>query len=94
MLEKANQGLYGGETQHCTVALTPMVGDFNFGDEKRSARPTEYLQRTSRAPDQRVIETWLASPGGGLPAVPVRIQSESPWGLVVVHLRAVAAGAS
>ncbi len=94
MLQKSDLGMYGGETQHCTLTLTPMVGDFNFGDERRTTRPTEYFQRSSRAPDERVIETWLASPGGGLPAVPVRIQSESPWGRVVVHLRAVAAGAS
>ena len=32
MLQKAEQGMYGGETQRCTVSLTPMVGDFNFGD--------------------------------------------------------------
>ena len=94
MLDKAEQGMYGGQALRCTVSLTPMVGDFNFGDERRNAKPTEYLQRTSRAPDQRVITTWLASPGGNLPAVPVRIESESPWGRVVVHLRAVAAGAS
>lgn len=94
MLQKADQGMYGGETQHCTLTLTPMVGDFNFGDERRATKPTEYFQRSSRAPDERVIETWLASPGGGLPAVPVRIQSESPWGRVVVHLRAAQAGAS
>jgi hypothetical protein len=94
MLQKSDLGMYGGETQHCTLTLTPMVGDFNFGDERRTTRPTEYFQRSSRAPDERVIETWLASPGGGLPPVPVRIQSESPWGRVVVHLRAVAAGAS
>jgi hypothetical protein len=94
MLQKSDLGMYGGETQHCTLTLTPMVGDFNVGDERRSTRPTEYFQRSSRAPDERVIETWMASPGGGLPAVPVRIQSESPWGRVVVHLRAVAAGAS
>jgi len=93
-LERAEQALYGGEAQHCTLALTPMVGDFNFGDEKRSARPTEYLQSTARAPGQRVIETWLASPGAGLPAVPVRIQSESPWGRVVVHLRSIQTGAT
>lgn len=94
MLQKSDLGMYGGETQHCTMTLTPMVGDFNFGDERRTTKPTEYFQRSSRAPDERVIETWLASPGGGLPAVPVRIQSESPWGRVIVHLRAVAAGAS
>ncbi|MDR6294620.1 MULTISPECIES: DUF3108 domain-containing protein [Inquilinus] len=94
MLDKAEQGMYGGQAQRCTISLTPMVGDFNFGDERRNAKPTEYLQRTSRAPDQRVITTWLASPGGNLPAVPVRIESESPWGRVIVHLRAVAAGAS
>jgi hypothetical protein len=92
MLDKAEQGMYGGQTQRCTISLTPMVGDFNFGDERRNAKPTEYLQRTSRAPDQRVITTWLASPGGNLPAVPVRIESDSPWGRVIVHLRAVAAG--
>ncbi|WP_395675933.1 DUF3108 domain-containing protein [Inquilinus sp.] len=94
MLQKSDLGMYGGETQHCTLKLTPMVGDFNFGDERRTTKPTEYFQRSSRAPDERVIETWLASPGGGLPAVPVRIESESPWGRVIVHLRAVAAGAS
>ncbi|MGL4967127.1 MAG: DUF3108 domain-containing protein [Inquilinus sp.] len=94
MLEKSELGMYGGSAQRCTVSLTPMVGDFNFGDERRSPKPTEYFQQSSRAPDQRVIDTWLASPGAGLPAVPVRIQSESPWGRVIVHLRAVAAGAS
>lgn len=94
MLQKAEQGVYGGAAQRCTLSLTPMVGDFNFGDERRTTRPTEYFQRRSRAPDQRVIDTWLASPRAGLPAVPVRIESESPWGRVVVHLRAIAAGAS
>ncbi|WP_225765309.1 DUF3108 domain-containing protein [Inquilinus sp. Marseille-Q2685] len=94
MLQKAEQGMYGGEAQRCTLSLTPMVGDFNFGDERRDNKPTEYFQRSSRAPDQRVIDTWLASPGAGLPAVPVRIQSESPWGRVIVHLRAIQAGAS
>jgi hypothetical protein len=94
MLDRAEQGMYGGPAHSCTVALTPMVGDFNFGDERRATKPTEYLQRTSKAPDQRVITTWLASPGAGLPAVPVRIESDSPWGRVIVHLRAVEAGAS
>ncbi|WP_343715238.1 DUF3108 domain-containing protein [Inquilinus sp.] len=94
MLEKSDLGIYGGEAQRCTLTLTPMVGDFNFGDERRTTKPTEYFQRSSRVSEERVIETWLASPGGGLPAVPVRIQSESPWGLVVVHLRAAQAGAS
>lgn len=94
MLAKAEQGLYSGAARRCTLSLTPMVGDFNFGDERRTAKPTEYLQRTARAPDQRVITTWLASPGGNLPAVPVRIESESPWGRVIVHLRAIEAPAS
>lgn len=94
MLQKAEQGMYGGEAQRCTLSLTPMVGDFNFGDERRTTKPTEYFQRSSKAPDQRVVETWLASPGAGLPAVPVRIQSESPWGRVIVHLRAMQVGAS
>lgn len=94
MLQKSELGMYGGSAQRCTVSLTPMVGDFNFGDERRSPKPTEYFQQSSRAPDQRMIDTWLASPGAGLPAVPVRIESESPWGRVIVHLRAVAAGAS
>ncbi|MFE0756956.1 DUF3108 domain-containing protein [Inquilinus sp. NPDC058860] len=94
MLQKAEQGVYGGEARRCTLSLTPMVGDFNFGDERRSTKPTEYFQPSSRAPDQRVVDTWLASPGAGLPAVPVRIESESPWGRVIVHLRAIQAGAS
>ena len=54
----------------------------------------QIYQELVTAPDQRVITTWLASPGGGLPAVPVRIESDSPWGRVIVHLRAVEAGAS
>ncbi|MGK9171482.1 DUF3108 domain-containing protein [Inquilinus limosus] len=94
MLQKAGQGMYGGAAQRCTLSLTPTVGDFNFGDERRTTRPTEYFQRSSRVSDRRVIDTWLASPRAGLPAVPVRIESESPWGRVVVHLRAIAAGAS
>ena len=93
-LQKSDLGIYGGSALRCTASLTPMVGDFNFGDERRSPKPTEYFQRSSRASEQRVVDTWLASPGAGLPAVPVRIQSESPWGLVIVHLRAIAAGAS
>lgn len=94
MLEKSDLGMYGGAAQRCTVSLTPVVGDFNFGDERRSVKPTEYFQQSSRTSEQRVIDTWLASPGAGLPAVPVRIQSESPWGRVIVHLRAMQVGAS
>lgn len=93
-LQKSDLGIYGGSALRCTASLTPVVGDFNFGDERRSPKPTEYFQRSSRASEQRVVDTWLASPRAGLPAVPVRIQSESPWGLVIVHLRAITAGAS
>lgn len=89
-LAKTDLGIYGGAAQRCTLTLTPAVGDLDFGDAKPSGRATDYMQGGGgQVPGRRVIDTWLASPGRGLPAVPVRIESESPWGRVVVHLRAI-----
>jgi hypothetical protein len=87
MLARSEFGLYGGPARRCTVTLEPKLGDFSFGDERRGGRPTEYLQGNGRIPDRRVLETWMASPVPGVPPVPVRMESDSPWGRIVIHLR-------
>ncbi len=92
MLEKSELGMYGGRPG--APYRDPDGRRFQLR-RRRAEAPSraEYFQQSSRAPEQQVIDTWLASPGAGLPAVPVRIPEQVALGPRHHHLRAVAAGA-
>lgn len=94
-LTKPDIGIYGGPATRCDLTLTPAAGRFSNEIDASSGKAEDFFQSTSgRAdPEARSVDVWYAAPETGGPVVPVRIQSDSPWGTIVVHLVGFDAGA-
>jgi hypothetical protein len=95
-LERSERAVFGGPALRCRMTLSPVAGELDFGDQNASrvGRPTDYFQGSSRVPERRVIVAYLASPSPGAPAIPLRLESDSLWGKIVIHLQSVRGTAS
>lgn len=73
-------GVYTGLARYCGADFTMISGEWKDREHARFWRKTE--TEDGREP----FHIWLASPAPGLPELPVRLESGSIAGLVVVHL--------
>jgi hypothetical protein len=87
-LEKPEIGMYGGPATRCDLTLTPAAGRYSNAVDPNSGKAEDFFQSTSgRAdPEARNVDVWYAAPEADGPVVPVRIESDSPWGRIVIHL--------
>jgi hypothetical protein len=64
---------FSGPALRCRFEGRQVAGFWKKGDREEAARP-------------RGGQAWFASPGPGLPMIPVRIEADSNWGTVYVHM--------
>jgi len=73
-------GVYSGNARLCAADFTMISGDWKDREHARFWKKTE--TESGREP----FQIWLASPAQGIPELPVRLETGSIAGLVVVHL--------
>lgn len=72
-------GSFSGPALRCRFEGRQVAGFWRQGDRDEAAKP-------------RGGFAWFASPAPGLPMIPVRIEAESSWGTVYVHITRAAPG--
>ena len=78
--------MYRGAAERCDLTLKAIDG---FDEEERPVNPRE---RKPASDDTMVLTLWFASPGEGLPSVPVMASADSEYGGLRIYLaRAVTA---
>lgn len=71
--------MYRGEATRCNLLLTPIDGF----EEKRPDNPRE---RKPAGDDALELSMWFASPGPGMPAVPVMASARTEYGGLRIYL--------
>lgn len=80
-LPSSKYSSFSGEALRCVVEVEPVAG-FKGKDMKKGWMAVQEHTKTRNKPPT----IWLASPAGGAPAVPVRMEIASAYGSVVAHL--------
>lgn len=78
-LEAHRWGSFSGPALRCRFEGRQVAGFWKEADRAEAAKPRGGL-------------AWFASPGPGLPMIPVRIEADSNWGTVYVHVTRAAPG--
>ncbi len=74
---------YTGPARACTIEIIPQKG-------KWPKKPRGWLKIQEQAKAGGKLPTlWLASPGAGMPVIPVRVDIHTKYGDVIAHLTAV-----
>ena len=73
-------GVYSGSARLCDAEFKMISGDWKDREHAR------FWQKTETEPGREPFHIWLASVAPDLPEIPVRLESGSIAGLVVVHL--------
>ena len=73
-------GVYTGRARLCHVDFKMISGEWKDREHAR------FWPKTETESGREAFHIWLASPVGGLPELPVRLESGSIAGLIVVHL--------
>jgi hypothetical protein len=82
-LEASSVATFSGDTLKCGVKVEPVAGFWRKNQKK-------FFSRRVNGEDQVVpIEVYVARVGAAKSAVPVRIESTSPFGPLVLNLQAV-----
>ncbi len=83
LVSASRYSVFAGSARQCRVSYRPVAG-YN-----RSASNGGFWQRDGAHGERPPIDLWLASIVPGLPPLPVRMESYSDFGAVVVHLTGV-----
>lgn len=82
--ETINEGSYGifkGDARLCDVSFNMIAGEWK--DEREKHR---FWDRPDGQSAREAFHIWLGRVANDVPELPVRLESGSVWGLVVVHL--------
>jgi hypothetical protein len=80
LTDAEDYGVYSGAARLCDADFKMIAGEWKDGEHARFWKKSE----TEEGRDP--FQIWLASVAPGLPEIPVRLESGSIAGLVVVHL--------
>jgi hypothetical protein len=78
-LEAHRWSAFSGPALRCRFEGRQVAGFWKQADREEAAKPRGGL-------------AWFASPAPGLPMIPVRIEADSTWGTVYVHMTRAAPG--
>jgi len=73
-------GVYNGKARLCGADFKMISGEWKDREHAR------FWQKSETEQGRDPFHIWLASPADGLPEIPVRLESGSIAGLIVVHL--------
>ncbi|AWU95888.1 DUF3108 domain-containing protein [Azospirillum ramasamyi] len=82
IVDPSRYSVFSGVAQQCRVSYKPVAG---YGKSGSTGR---FWQRSSPA-DRPPVDLWLAPVAAGFPPLPVRLETDSDLGGVVVHLTGV-----
>ncbi|CAO3436777.1 DUF3108 domain-containing protein [Azospirillum endophyticum] len=82
VVDPSRYSIFSGIAQQCRVTYKPVAG---YAKSSSSGR---FWQRNNPA-DRPPVQLWLAPVAAGFPPLPVRLETESDFGSVVVHLTGV-----
>ncbi|MFP5516138.1 MAG: DUF3108 domain-containing protein [Alphaproteobacteria bacterium] len=82
IVDPSRYSVFAGIAQQCRVSYRPVAG---YGKSGPTGR---FWQRSSPA-DRPPVDLWLAPVAAGYPPLPVRLETDSDFGSVVVHLTGV-----
>jgi hypothetical protein len=72
-------GIFAGPALRCSVEGRQVAGFWTGRDREEAGKP-------------RSATAWLARPEPGMPLIPVRIEAETGWGPVYIHLTRIGRG--
>ncbi|WP_247872291.1 DUF3108 domain-containing protein [Azospirillum sp. TSO35-2] len=82
IVDQSRFSVFAGVALQCRVSYRPVAG------YPRSASSGRFWQRNDRA-ERPPVDLWLAPVAAGAPPLPVRLETESDFGSVVLHLTGV-----
>ncbi|WP_247875762.1 DUF3108 domain-containing protein [Azospirillum sp. TSH100] len=82
IVDPSRYSIFSGVAQQCRVTYKPVAG------YARSSSGGRFWQRNNPA-DRPPVNLWLAPVAAGYPPLPVRLETDSDFGSVVVHLTGV-----
>ena len=81
MIGESRHSVFSGAARHCQVSYRPVAG--------YERRPRQsFWQRGGSREERPPVDVWIASLEGTGPPLPVRLETDSGFGGVVVHLTA------
>lgn len=82
IVDPSRYSIFSGVAQQCRVSYRPVAGYAKSG-------PTGRFWQRSNPADRPPVDLWLAPVASGYPPLPVRLETDSDFGSVVVHLSGV-----
>jgi len=82
IIDEEDYSAFKGEARACDAAFTMVAGEW------KDRPPDRFWTRDSGESGREPFHIWLGSMGDGLPELPVRLESGSVWGLIIMHLSA------
>ncbi|AWB07482.1 DUF3108 domain-containing protein (plasmid) [Azospirillum humicireducens] len=82
IVDPSRYSVFSGVAQQCRVTYKPVAGYGKSG-------PTGRFWQRSGPADRPPVDLWLAPVAAGYPPLPVRLETDSDFGSVVVHLAGV-----
>jgi len=80
MVDDKDYGVYTGPARKCSVDFAMIAGDWTDRAKNR------FWERENGDKGRDAFHIWLASLAPGVPELPVRLESSSPFGDIIVHL--------
>ncbi len=72
--------VYNGPARLCDASFKMIAGEW------KDRKPTRFWQKNDKEEGREPFHIWLATLAPGMPEMPVRLESGSVFGLIIVHL--------
>jgi hypothetical protein len=80
IIDEGDYSTYKGNARVCAADFKMISGEWKDREHAR------FWQKTETEEGRDPFHIWLAKPAPDLPEIPVRLESGSVWGLIVIHL--------
>jgi hypothetical protein len=80
-VDETDYGVYTGMAHRCDVDFSMIAGEWKERDQKH-----RFWEHADGQAARDPFHIWLAPPSQGLPELPIRLESTSAWGNIMVHL--------
>lgn len=79
-IDEAEYSAFAGEARSCDAEFNMVAGEW------KDRPPDRFWTRNDKESGREPFHIWLGSLAKGLPEMPVRLESGSVWGLIIMHL--------
>jgi hypothetical protein len=81
-IDEEDYGIFKGNARACDAQFTMVAGEWKDRIRDR------FWKRDDKENGREPFHIWLGSVAPGLPDMPVRLESGSVWGIIIMHLSA------